>query len=243
MNKLFLLLCVLALTISAKAQKTNFAPKTTIGLNLPMIIDNTYELSLRKQFAGRVRADVSLGGSPQTREKFSNGKYNYDQSFDQHTTVGNTNTYSYKRYYSDKTSGQYMKLALNVVFNIPDVIYSGQKNTNYFYIGPLFGLSKFKQIGRVVTTTTINTQNNGVGSSTSSSQTDKHSEQGTLMGSGLNFGVTFAEQSPISVDMGVDILGYKRISKLQTQAHTIGLGTNFMIRINYQISHNKIKAI
>ncbi len=222
----------LLLHMSLFGQKAGINPKTTLGINLPILVDNTYEFSLRQQFKNKLRADFSVGWSENTNDLFNNGRNNFNST--QVSTPQKSVSYNYQ---SQSISGNYYKLAINLLVPIPEVIYNGKFNRNYFYIGPLIGLSNYQQTGTATTITTEIEQIEGKpATNTSTSVQEDVSELGKIFGKGFSFGFSFLEQNKVSIDIGMDVLGFKRNSKLYTRAHTIGLGNHMLLRLNYKIS-------
>lgn len=219
----------LLLHMSLFGQKAGINPKTTLGINLPILVDNTYEFSLRQQFKNRIRADFSFGWSPDTRNKFRNGKNDYA------TVVPEPNTYY--TYTSEMSSGHYFKLALNGVFQMPELFYTGENGNFRFYAGPMLAVSNYQQKGNVIKNVyKAGSESSGTSGLPAQETTQKQiNEQGKIWASGLSMGLSMAETHNVSCDVGFDILGFKRNSALANSAHTIGLGTNLVIRLNYQI--------
>jgi hypothetical protein len=227
-NKLPLLLFLIS--TNSFSQVIPFEKNTSVGMNVPVLIDNVLEFSLRHQFHKNMRLDFSLGGSPETRGRFKNGRYDNEviQSF-----PVEQNTYYTTQ--SEKAAGVFTKLGFSFVFNVSDYLSSGNVGNFKFYAGPIIGLSKFTQEGFLIKTVYPKPNSDGSSSPNQQSVVTKSpiNEKGTIFGSGFAFGITLADKKDISCDIGVDLIGFKRKSQFNGNSHTVGLGNNLVVRLNY----------
>ena len=210
--------------------------KPSVGINIPLLIDNQLEISYQKNIHKRIRVIGTIGGTSNSRNKFKNSSYTIDPFIPQgndFSLVAN----------SDKVAGFYGKIGFNFIFNLPDFFYTGDKEegSNFrFFVGPLLGISSFKQTGNLVKTYFNQTDNLGKPLGVfKPSETTTFEEKGVLTGTGFSTGISIAAMRDISADIGLDFLGFSRKSKFQYQSNTPGLGTSLLIRVNYNIGGKK----
>jgi hypothetical protein len=209
--------------------------KTSIGLNMPLLIDNQLDLTFQQSIHKRMRLIATVGGSANTRGKFNNGRnnYNYQQPYNQDYYVNVT---------SDDASGVYGKVGINFTFNLPDFFNAGtnKDNSNFkFYVGPLLGVAKYSQVAQISKTYNPKVDTKGVIITEAKTTTETKTEKGTLTGTGFAAGFTIAANKDISADLGLEYLGFERKSELQYQSHTPGMGAILTLRVNYNFGAKK----
>jgi hypothetical protein len=207
------------------------AQKVGIGMNLPLLLDNTIDLNVVTPLNKRIKVNFNVGGSANTRDIFSTKYSNY--------YVQQPNDEFYYSSLSKSASGAYGKLGLFFTFNLPDLLSSNndpETSGFQFYLGPIIGFSRYNQKGTETKTPVVKYDATGKPINTTAiSTTSSISEQGSLTGTGFGFGFTLAARKEISADLGVDILGYERTSKFNSSVQTLGMGAIPVLRINYNL--------
>jgi hypothetical protein len=242
MKSLIISLPILLGSITLFAQKNDLLPNNyqSIGVNLLGVLDNTYELSYKNQFRNHLRADITVGGSNNTRE------LNYGYLFTEPASnilsekrEGNITT-TIDRYNNNwKTSGVYAKASVVGIINLFTNVYGPHQTTIQLYVGPCLGISTFSQKADNVTRTTvttvtrINDSNNYKSDITTTKET--LIENKTILGSGYSIGLSIVNKRRINADIGADFVGFRRKTNFTNTPNTPGLGNRFLIRLNYNL--------
>jgi hypothetical protein len=240
-----LLALTFCLNYFSQAQKNELAYKkyTSIGMNVPMFIDNVLEIGVKRQFSKNFRIDYSLGGSNNTRGNFNNngysdGNYNYYR-YDRSTYVtdekGSTSTNYY--YKDNKNKGVYSKVGFVGLINMSAFFLDGDKVKIQFYVGPQLGICSYKQSATEIKTVTFTPKSVANMSSVSTKTETKQDikESGNKFGTGFSCGLTFVSDSKLSVDIGGDFIGYTNNSDKILRDGILGLGNRFVMRVSYNI--------
>ncbi len=216
MKKLILFLVLLSSSVLAQT--------SSIGLNMPLLIDNQYEVSYQHQIHKRAKFIAIVGGSPTTRGIFNDKGVNYLLS--KYENLGGD--FQAK---SQKTMGAYIKLGTNLTINIPDFSEATtlEHSNLKFYIGPAFCFSHFQQSGTIEKTTYSN-------NSQSTTINKAISEKGNLFSSGFTTGFTIGGNKDFSADLGMEYMGFERESEFGFNTNTLGVGMSAIVRLNYNFN-------
>jgi hypothetical protein len=201
-----------------------------IGMNLPLFLDNVYELNFKNQFKNYLRYDLSLGASNNTRYLFANGPIANNWSWFSYDNEKITTS-------NNKASGAYFKASAAITGTFTLQGRKAHPKIIQPFIGPSVGISNYKNslTQKIVTIYYTDATDPTPYQKITKTKIEDFSEKGTAVAYGIIMGLSVSNANSWSVDVGMDLLGTRKNTAIKSNSHTIGLGLSPVLKLLYPI--------